>query len=335
MGDKSLQGRSIESLARSERAGPPLAYENARALCDAWLAARFDAAAGALPAQVRGQVSAAADRPCEAFPKPLCDAMVHTLLAPSKRARAVLTILTATALGAPAERALSTAAALEMLHAASLILDDLPAMDDATLRRGRQANHLAFGEDTAILAAVGLINLAYREVNADAALDPAQRSRISLLLADAVGPHGLTGGQFDDLRGSPGSEDIEGVERIHARKTARLFAAAAEAGAVVAAKPEAEGPLAEYGEAMGLAFQAFDDMLDVQSAAPLTGKDVGKDNAKATVIHILGAEAASARGEAHVARANQALAGLPAGLKQSLQDFSLCIVDGMKQKAGR
>lgn len=290
-------------------------------MCQAWLVERFEAVA--------------ASRTCSAFPKPLCEAMVHTLIAPSKRARGVLTILTATALGAPAERALSTAAALEMLHAASLILDDLPAMDDATLRRGRPANHLVFGEDTAILAAVGLINLAYRDINADAALDPVRKTRLSLLLAEAVGPYGLTGGQFDDLRGAADSADLANVESIHSRKTARLFAAAAEAGAIIAGQSKAERPLAEYGEAMGLAFQAFDDILDVRSATSIAGKDVEKDEGKATVIHILGADAASDRGEAHAARALQAIAGLPAGLSLSLEEFSTRIVDGMRQKTTR
>lgn len=330
LGENPLQKRSMDGLTGAERVAPPVAvepgsYETAHSICEAWLTSRFD-----LAARLRAEETSAG---CRAFPEPLCDSMVHTLLAPSKRARGVLTILAATALGAPAERAVSTAAAVEMLHAASLILDDLPAMDDATLRRGRAANHRVFGEDTAILAAVGLINVAYRDVNADASLEPAQKSRISLLLAEAVGPHGLTGGQFDDLRGAPGSADLENVESIHARKTARLFAAAAEAGAVIAGRSDAERPLAEYGEAMGLAFQAFDDMLDVRSAARLTGKDVGKDDGKATVIHLLGAEAASDRGEQHAQRAIDALAGLPCNLRESLQEFATRIVEGMRQKA--
>ena len=266
-------------------------------------------------------------------PQTLSDAMIHTLLAPSKRARGVLSMLAAASLGATPEKALSAAGALELMHAASLILDDLPSMDDAGLRRGRPANHVVFGEDTSILAAVGLINLAYREINDDMALAVEQRSRISLLLAEAVGPEGLTGGQFDDLRGASANTDVKHVESIHARKTARLFAAAAEIGAVIAGRPDAEAPLRDFGGSLGMAFQAFDDMLDARALPARIGKDAGKDAGKATVIHLLGPEAAAQRSEAHVARAFAALAPLSEDVQAALRAFTYDIVEGMQRRA--
>lgn len=301
--------------ARSQDPGGAISPQDAHALIEANLATIGDLANAA------------------GCPKMLARAMSHTLLAPAKRARGVMVLIAATALGARSEAALSSAAALEMLHAASLILDDLPAMDDAALRRGRSASHVAFGEDTAILASIGLINLAYRSINADTNLDAEQRSAISLILADAVGPQGLTGGQFDDLNAASAHADLAHVEHVHDRKTARLFAAAAEIGAVVAHLPSTAGTLKQFGQSLGLAFQAFDDVLDATAQTHQLGKDAGKDAHKATVIQLLGTEAADARGQAHLASATAALAPVPKAAEEALVAYALNLVDGMKRQS--
>ncbi|MEL7048663.1 MAG: polyprenyl synthetase family protein, partial [Pseudomonadota bacterium] len=192
-----------------------------------------------------------------------------------------------------------------------------------------------YGEDTAILAAVGLINLAYRGVNADQALSGEQRSRISLILADAVGPGGLTGGQYDDLKADRSNAEVDGVEHIHLRKTARLFAAAAEIGAVASGQDRFATDLHQFGESIGLAFQAFDDLLDAKSDIGAVGKDVGKDTDKATVIALLGVDNADARAQAHMSNAEKALDPLPGDASAVLIGYANDLVEGMKANAKR
>ncbi|MEO1207554.1 MAG: polyprenyl synthetase family protein [Pseudomonadota bacterium] len=311
------------------------AVEQARALCEAHLARLVS---GSSDPTEPASLSLSEGAPSRTAPKlncpePLSAAIVHTLLGSSKRARAVLTLLTVHGFGVDQERALSSAAALEMLHAASLILDDLPAMDDAQMRRGKPANHLAHGEDTAILASIGLINLAYHGVNADNGLTPDQRSRISLILSQAVGPSGLTGGQYDDLRSDKSAGEIARIEDIHLRKTALLFAASTEIGAIVARQDTHAEALRAFGEAIGLAFQAFDDLLDAAAQPEALGKDVGKDAAKATVIELAGLEKAHARGEAHMATARKSLQTVPKPVADTLLRYSRDLVDGMKANA--
>ncbi|MEO1544318.1 MAG: polyprenyl synthetase family protein, partial [Pseudomonadota bacterium] len=205
----------------------------------------------------------------------------------------------------------------------------------AKVRRGRIANHLAHGEDTAILAAVGLINLAYHTVNADPDLTAEQRSRVSLILSEAVGPSGLTGGQYDDLRSDKSNAELVGIEHIHLRKTARLFAASTEIGAIIADNATHAEPLRKFGEAIGLAFQAFDDLLDAGADASVLGKDVGKDADKATVIDLIGLDNANARGEAHMAHAANALQSIPDEVSETLTIYSRELVEGMKARAAK
>jgi geranylgeranyl diphosphate synthase type II len=218
-------------------------------------------------------------------------AMAYTTLAPSKQVRAVLALLCAELCRGQAERAVPAAAAIEMVHAASLILDDLPSMDDAPLRRGRRANHLAFGEAVAILAAFGLLNLAYGEIAR--AYEPAVASRITGLLSDAVGPAGLIGGQALDLRAVDQQISFETLERIHRGKTGALFVAAAAAGAITAgAAAEPVAALAAYAKNLGLAFQIIDDLLDVAGDPALTGKVVRADARKTTFVSFSGVDGA-------------------------------------------
>ena len=181
---------------------------------------------------------AALTPPADQSPADLHRAMRHTLLAPAKRVRAILAMLAARELGGTEIAALSSACALEMVHAASLILDDLPAMDDASLRRGLPANHKLFGEATAILAAIALLNRAYGVIAEDDTLSAAARVRLAGILSRSVGSEGLVAGQEQDLKWSSAKATRRDVELVHARKTAALFSAAAEMGAVVAGAGE-------------------------------------------------------------------------------------------------
>ena len=222
---------------------------------------------------------------------PVERAMAYTASAPSKQVRAVLTIVCAELCGGSAARAVPAAAAIELVHAASLILDDLPSMDDAPLRRGLPANHLAFGESIAILAAFGLLNLAYGTLAR--AYEPDLAARLATLTSDAVGPDGLIGGQALDLLATDQQISFEMLERIHRGKTGALFVAAASSGALTAgAGAEAIAALAAYAKNLGLAFQIVDDLLDVEGDPAQTGKAVREDARKTTFVSFSGVHGA-------------------------------------------
>jgi geranylgeranyl diphosphate synthase, type II len=251
--------------------------------------------------QTRTEQHLASVTPGGPAPARLGDAMRYSLLAPAKRVRAVLTQLTAMHWGVAAEQALSGAVALEMVHAASLILDDLPSMDDAALRRGRATCHRKFGENTAILAAIALMNRAFEVVASDPRLDAATRIRVVALLARSIGPDGLTGGQEGDLHADAAAATVHTVEWIHARKTGALFAAATAIGAVCAGADDISAQrMEDFGMRLGLAFQAYDDLLDVSAAAETVGKDVARDGGKATLVRLLGLSGARANADAQM-----------------------------------
>lgn len=214
---------------------------------------------------------------------PLPAAARDALLSPGKRVRPGLVFLAGDLFGAPRRRLLDPACAVEMIHAASLALDDLPSMDDATTRRGRPALHVAHGEDVAILAAVTLLTRAFGVVAesalrgggvpSSAALDAVSR------LADASGLSGLASGQALDLHTADAQADFDRLERIHARKTGALFVAAAELGAVLGNSNAKElAAVRSYAKNIGLAFQIVDDLLEVLPAA-----DLGKHARRAPV----------------------------------------------------
>jgi geranylgeranyl diphosphate synthase type II len=217
--------------------------------------------------------------------------MSYTTLAPSKRVRPVLTLLSAELCGGTLARALPVACSIELIHAASLMLDDLPSMDDAPLRRGRPANHLEFGEAVAILAAFGLLNLAFATLAR--AYDAPMAARLSALMSDAVGPGGLIGGQAADLLATDIEIDFPMLERIHRGKTGALFSAAATAGGLTAGAPaEAITSLAAFAKNLGLAFQIVDDLLDVAGDPRETGKAVRADLKKTTFVSFSGVDGA-------------------------------------------
>ena len=268
-------------------------------------------------------------------PARLVEAMRYGLLSPAKRVRGVLTCLSARQFGCDPARAETLAAAIEMVHAASLILDDLPCMDDAGVRRGRPACHKIYGEDTATLAAVGLMNHAFQCVVSDAALAEPLRVDLAARLAKAISPDGLTGGQEQDLREAAGIQSVADVDRMHARKTGALFALAAEGGARVAAVSEATAQeMRAFGDCLGLAFQTYDDVLDAHSTIEIAGKDVGQDTSKVTVVTLLGVGRAKAHADQRVAEALAHLNAAGGDIGPTLA-FVHALIDQLNARAPR
>ncbi|RWC29358.1 MAG: polyprenyl synthetase family protein [Mesorhizobium sp.] len=236
------------------------------------------------------------DRPLSgeiARPQRLMEAMRHGVLNGGKRLRPFLVIESAALFSADGEAALRVAAALECVHCYSLIHDDLPAMDDDDLRRGQPTVHKAFDEATAILAGDALLALAFDIIADEATMLPAERrAALVLALARAAGAGGMVGGQMLDLEAERIRPDEAGIIRLQAMKTGALIRFACEAGAILAGAPAADRErLAEFGSAIGLAFQLADDLLDLTADAHQMGKATGKDAAagKATLVALHGA----------------------------------------------
>jgi geranylgeranyl diphosphate synthase, type II len=274
-------------------------------------------------------------------PPRLTEAIRYSLLSGGKRLRPVLVLLAAEACGTEEADAMPAACAVEMIHAYSLIHDDLPAMDDDDLRRGQPTNHKVYGEAMAILAGDALLTLAF-ETLAKKVRPMSAAGLCCAALAQAAGALGMVGGQADDIlreqaatnsngshsagvngnganaNGANGNganghlpDTLEALESIHARKTGALLSVSLELGALVAeASPEEKQALAEYGRALGLAFQITDDLLDVEGDEATVGKRVGKDSdkGKLTFPGLLGVEESRRRAESLIAEACGALA---------------------------
>jgi geranylgeranyl diphosphate synthase, type II len=271
---------------------------------------------GQPPAELRTQIDATLKRYIDlpnGCPARLREAMRYSLLAPGKRMRPVLVLLAAEACGGAVESAMPAAAAVEMVHAYSLIHDDLPAMDDDDLRRGRATCHKAFDEATAILAGDALLALAF-EVLAKGVSPPATAAACCAALAEAAGPCWLVGGQADDMAGKlDGNGDVARLESIHSRKTGALICVSLRLGGLVAGTDQRRlAALEDYGRRLGLAFQITDDLLDVRGDEAVAGKRVGKDarQGKATFPGLLGVERSTAYAETLIAEACQALSPL-------------------------
>lgn len=248
-----------------------------------------------------------------AGPRRLAEAARYALLSPGKRFRPMLTLLSAREFGAEPTAALDVACAFEMVHAASLILDDLPSMDDASQRRGRLTTHRQFDEATAILASVGLLNGAFAVVAADRNLADPLRAELSRRLAASVGFEGLVAGQAMDLIDRDQTRSPDELALLNHRKTGVLMIAAAEAGALIAGAPDgAVAAMGDFARHLGLAFQIHDDLIDAQLIAD-TGKDLGKDAGMTTVVSALGAQGAMDAMEAHLEAAESALTAAGAG----------------------
>ena len=246
--------------------------------------------------------------------------MRYSTLAGGKRLRPFLVLAGADMFDVPREWSLPTAAAIEMVHTYSLIHDDLPAMDDDDLRRGKPTCHVAFDEATAVLAGDALLTMAFEQV-ADPGGHPdgAVRASITHALAVAAGAEGMAGGQAMDLAAETESFDLDTVIRLQNKKTGALFGFSCEAGAILGAQPDAaRAALRTYAEKVGLAFQIADDLLDHEGDAAALGKAVGKDAAagKATFVGLLGPEEAHRRAGRLTHEAIEALA--PFGAKADL-----------------
>ncbi len=269
-------------------------------------------------------------------PARLREAMCYSLLAPGKRLRPMLALLAAEACGGSIEPAMPAACAVEMIHAYSLIHDDLPAMDDDDLRRGRPTCHKAFDEATAILAGDALLTLAF-EVLAREIEPPAVAAACCAALAEAAGACNMVGGQADDVQSDEcglinEKENDEArmtndefcnlrhssfvlrhslLESIHHRKTGAMIQVSLRLGAMVAgATADQRTALDAYGRRVGLAFQITDDLLDVRSTESATGKRVGKDaqRGKLTFPGLLGIDQSAQHAEQLIAEACEALA---------------------------
>ena len=208
-------------------------------------------------------------------PEILKEAMRYSLLSGGKRLRGCLALAACEAAGGKAEDALSFACAVEMIHAYSLIHDDLPSMDNDTLRRGKPTNHVVYGEAMAILAGDGLLSYAFEHLSAQ---NTPAAFRVLGILAKAAGVSGMLGGQVLDVTNEGKAPDENLVRQIHLGKTAALITAPVLAGFALAGADETGMEMAEtYGCQLGLAFQIVDDLLDLEGDAALMGKTLGKD----------------------------------------------------------
>ena len=245
-------------------------------------------------------------------PARIAESMRYATLGGGKRFRPFLVVETAGLFGITPTHALNAAAAVECIHCYSLVHDDLPAMDNDDVRRGRPTVHKAFDEATAILAGDGLLTFAFEILGReDTDPDPAIRSQLVLSLAKASGWQGMVGGQQLDLAAEGVPQDLDGIHRIQALKTGALIAHAAEAGAILGRANAAErAAIEKYARTLGLAFQVADDLLDAEGSAADVGKATGKDAAagKATFVSLLGIEVARAKLKALEAEAVGALA---------------------------
>lgn len=259
----------------------------------------------------------------------LTEAMRYSLFNGGKRFRPALVYATAAALGHDGAGADAAACAVEIIHSYSLVHDDLPAMDDDDLRRGKPTTHRAFDEATAILAGDALQTMAFRVLATcpDLLVTPQRRLQMIALLADASGTRGMAAGQMADIEAEGKRIDIAALERLHRLKTGRLIEASVELGALAAGCVQAEtfSMLQRWAEPVGLAFQVQDDILDVIGEEAAIGKRRGADEARAksTYPALLGLDGARTRAGELRRQAHTALAGFPgdASLLHALADF--------------
>lgn len=242
-------------------------------------------------------------------PENLHRSMRYSLLAPGKRIRPIITVLTAETLGASPDVAIDPACAIEMVHAASLILDDLPSMDDAAERRGKPANHIVFGQDIATLAAVSLLNQAYAVLTRAPGLEVGPRLDLVRELTSIIGDGGLVSGQVHDLELTGQSDPCpDHLERMARQKTGALFDVCARMGAIVAgASGRHVEAVRTFACALGLCFQVLDDLVDGMVSAPTDGTFAGEDHRKATFVSSMGPERAKTFSEELVRDAVRAL----------------------------
>ena len=296
---------------------PPSNVTLARALADA--AAEMEQALDMLLPVVEGDEAR------------LFDAMRYSALGGGKRMRGFLVLEGAKQFNVSRTAALRVAAAIEMIHAYSLVHDDLPAMDDDALRRGKPTNHIAFDEATAILAGDALQCHAFTVLaDEETHPDPAVRIELVRAIARAAGPRGMCGGQMLDMMAEQGKVPLEeaAIGRLQTLKTGKLIEVSAEAGAILGkANHQQRQALLFYGRDLGAAFQIADDVLDATASAAEAGKATGKDAGagKATLVGLLGLDRARMQAERLVAQAQAHLDsfGERADMLRALADFTI------------
>lgn len=251
----------------------------------------------------------------EGYQKTLFSAMNYSYKAGGKRLRPIMIMESYRLCGGKGSDYLPYAAAIEMIHTYSLIHDDLPALDNDDLRRGKKTNHKVFGEAMAILAGDGLLNYAYEVILGHALTSSDHLSAIKAckVIADGAGIYGMVGGQVVDVESESRDIDLDRLNFIHLNKTAAIIVACMKAGAYLAGADDSKvEKLEAFGRNLGLAFQIADDILDIEGDEKLLGKHIGSDieNDKATYPHILGME-----------RSKEISRDLIAQAKRNIEDF--------------
>jgi geranylgeranyl diphosphate synthase, type II len=236
----------------------------------------------------------------DAVPERLFSAMNYSLLAGGKRLRPVLCLATAKTFGIDEEAVLPAAAAIELIHTYSLIHDDLPCMDNDDLRRGKPTNHRVYGEATALLAGDALLTYAFEQLSKPMGIPAERQLALIRTLARAAGSYGMVGGQMADIEAERSGGTLADLEFIHLHKTAKLIAASIEMGSWFAdVEPTQREALINFGDALGLAFQIVDDILDVVGDTEVLGKTVGMDHKlqKLTYPSLIGLEASKLKAQ--------------------------------------
>jgi len=266
------------------------------------------------------------------YPQKLHEAMRYSLFAGGKRIRPALVLASAEAVGGSVEEALNTACAFECVHTYSLIHDDLPAIDNDDLRRGRPTCHKAFDEATAILAGDALLTAAFELIARTKTDKPSRVVEVISELAKASGSVGMIGGQMIDIYSEGQEVSFPVLEYIHIHKTGELILAAVRCGAIMGGAGHSEmDSLSRYGKSIGLAFQIADDILDVEGSPDVMGKNIGGDEkkGKATYPSLLGLDESKKRAAELVGIALEALEGFDAGA-EPLRAIARYIVERRK-----
>lgn len=284
----------------------------------------------AIAEDAEGQIRAALEA-AGAVPPALAEAMAYAVLGGGKRLRAGLVMSCSRLVGGDDAMAWSGAVAVEMIHAYSLVHDDLPCMDDDDLRRGRPTVHKRWGDAHAVLVGDALQTLAFEVVVCGSA-EPERANEAARLLARAAGASGMVGGQVLDLEGEREAPDLDRVRAIHAKKTAALLTASAEIGAVLGGAATGQrDALRAYGESLGLAFQIVDDCLDETGTAEELGKSAGKDrdSGKQTWPACIGIEASLDEARRLIGRATESLQAVKGVEMEArfLEDLASFVVD--------
>jgi geranylgeranyl diphosphate synthase type II len=260
------------------------------------------------------------------YPEVIYKAMEHSLFSEAKRFRPILTLTAAEVFGLSAEKVLPTACAIEFVHTYSLIHDDLPAIDNDSLRRGRPTCHVLFGEDIAILAGDALFAEAFYLIAQKQEGKSSDVLRVLAEIAEASGVRGMVGGQVGDILSTGKTVDKDTLQFVHKYKTGKLIGASIRSGATLAGASSAELETAtKYAEHLGLAFQITDDILDEVGSAEEMGKEPGSDRHKdkATYPKLFGLSESKKAAAAHIEEAKRTLEGIPRDTEglRNLADF--------------